>query len=68
LLRPVIAVPNILLMATDMNDEAAYGRSFTYCASEVAAPPDPRPRSRTSRTGSMSTISAAVQRSSVASG
>ena len=68
LLRPVIAVPNILLSATARNDDAAYGRSFTYCESAKPFPRGFPRRPRTSSTGSISTISAAVHRSSVASG
>ena len=40
MLRPDIAVPNTLEIATLRNDDAAYGRSLTYSASAN----DPRPR------------------------
>ena len=65
LARPASALPKTGASATLRNDEATYGRSLTYCASGNA--PVPRPR-RTSPTGSTSSSSAAVQRSSLASG
>jgi hypothetical protein len=62
---PDIAVLKAVTSATERNDEAAYGRSLTYSAS--ANPLVSRPR-RTSPTGSIDSSSAAVQRSSLASG
>ena len=61
--RPDIAVPNTRPSATLMNDEAAYGRSLTYWSMRGKRIPR-----RTSPTGSTSSSSATVQRSSVASG
>lgn len=62
---PAIALLKTVISATERNEEATYGRSLTYSAS--ANRPAPRPR-RTSPTGSMSSTSAAVHRSSPASG
>ena len=60
---PSIAVLNTVTSATENSDDATNGRSLTYSASANAE----RPR-RTSPTGSTSISSAAVQRSSPASG
>src|SRR4051794_41105477 len=54
LLRPVRAVPKTLLMATDRNDDATYGRSLTYWPSENPLPLGPLPSLRTRPTGSTS--------------
>ncbi len=63
---PVRAVLKTSASATASIEEAAYGRSLTYCPRLKSG--EDVPRERTSRMGSTSTISAAVQRSSVASG
>lgn len=67
---PFIALENTPLSATASSEEAAYGRSLTYCASAASgAPPRPLPfPRRTSATASTSSSSAAVQRRSSASG
>jgi hypothetical protein len=62
LLFPASALPNTCAIATLRNDDATYGRSFTYCWSAPADPP------RTSPTGSTSSSTAAVHRSSDTSG
>jgi len=54
-------------MATDMNEDDAYGRSLTYWAREKWFPLGPL-RSRTSPTWSTSTMSTAVQSSLLAIG
>ena len=62
---PRSALVNTVLSATASSEDAAYGRSLTYCASAASgAPPRPLPLPRrTSATGSTSSSSAAVQRS-----
>lgn len=67
---PFSADLKTVVIATERRDEAAYGRSLTYCASAASgAPPRPLPLPRrTSATGSTSSRSAAVQRSADASG
>lgn len=67
---PFSADLNTVVIATESSEDAAYGRSLTYCASAASgAPPRPLPLPRlTSATGSTSSNSAAVQRSAVASG
>ena len=68
--RPVSAVLKASLIATASMLEAAYGRSLTYRASSASmcAPVRPAVFPRTSATGSISSSSAAVHRSGVASG
>ena len=67
LLLPLSALPKTSAMATLRNDEATYGRSFTYCCSVPPSPAGPR-RCRTNPTGSTSSNKATVHRSSLASG
>ena len=64
--RPVSAVRKASLIATASMLEAAYGRSLTYSPSAVSFPAPLR--SRTRPIGSISSSSAAVHRSGVASG
>ena len=66
--RPVSAVLKASLIATASMLEAAYGRSLTYRASSASALLRPAAFPRTSATGSISSSSAAVHRSGVASG
>ncbi len=67
---PRIALEKTPLSATASSEDAAYGRSLTYCASAASgAPPRPLPLPRlTSATASTSSSNAAVQRWSSASG
>jgi len=62
-----IAVRNTRPMATASSDDAAYGRSLTYCFNENASVAR-LPRAFTSPIGSTSSSSAAVHRCSDASG
>ena len=64
--RPAIADRKALFMAEASRLDAAYGRSLTYRPSEKPSGASRRPAA--SRRGSISTISAAVQRVGSASG
>jgi hypothetical protein len=64
--RPLRAVLNTSATATPSIDDAAYDRSFTYCAREKSGVLLPALRAK--RTGSISSSTATVHRSSVASG
>ena len=66
--RPVSAVRKASLIATASMLEAAYGRSLTYCPSSAPGFLLPWPGPRTRVIGSISSSSAAVHRSGVASG